>query len=104
MTSYPPAISTTLLCGRRTHPSCTPRHVNHVGRNPVLEYGLWVPSFPNARYVLARNEFDYWTEQHAKTPVPPSNNSVLPVLEAKRADIVGNDYEIGDHARILPTP
>ena len=83
---------------------CTHLHVDHVGWNTRLENGRWVPTFPNARYVFARNEFDYWTEQHAKTPVPPFNDSVLPVLEAKRADIVGNDYEIGDHARILPTP
>src|SRR6266404_3025154 len=83
---------------------CTHLHVDHVGWNTRLENGRWAPTFPNARYVFARNEFDYWTEQHAKTPVPPFNDSVLPVLEAKRADIVGNDYEIGDHARILPTP
>jgi glyoxylase-like metal-dependent hydrolase (beta-lactamase superfamily II) len=28
----------------------------------------------------------------------------LPVVEAKRAEIVRNDYAIGDHVRILPTP
>jgi glyoxylase-like metal-dependent hydrolase (beta-lactamase superfamily II) len=83
---------------------CTHLHVDHVGWNTRLENGRWEPTFPNARYVFAKNEFDYWTEQHAKTPVPPFNDSVLPVVEAKRADIVRDDYEIGDHARILPTP
>src|SRR5882724_11418486 len=39
-----------------------------------------------------------------KTPVPPFGDSVLPVVEAKRAEIVRNDYAIGDHVRILPTP
>jgi glyoxylase-like metal-dependent hydrolase (beta-lactamase superfamily II) len=29
---------------------------------------------------------------------------VLPVVEARRAEIVRSDYEIGDHVRILPTP
>jgi len=29
---------------------------------------------------------------------------VLPVVEAKRADIVERDLAVGDHARILPTP
>jgi glyoxylase-like metal-dependent hydrolase (beta-lactamase superfamily II) len=83
---------------------CTHLHPDHVGWNTRLEGGRWVPTFPNARYVFARDEFDYWTEQNAKKPVPPFNDSVLPVVEAKRADIVRNDYEIGDHARILPTP
>jgi Metallo-beta-lactamase superfamily len=49
---------------------CTHLHPDHVGWNTRLENGRWVPTFPNARYVFARNEFDYWTEQHAKTPVP----------------------------------
>jgi len=54
--------------------------------------------------VFGRSEFDYWTEQHAKAPVPPFGDSVLPIVEADRAEIVRNDYAIGDHVRILPTP
>jgi len=34
-----------------------------------LENGRWVPTFPNARYVFGKTEFDYWTEQNAKAPV-----------------------------------
>jgi glyoxylase-like metal-dependent hydrolase (beta-lactamase superfamily II) len=83
---------------------CTHLHVDHVGWNTRLDGGRWVPTFPNARYIFAKAEFDYWTEQNAKTEVPPYVDSVLPVVEAKRADIVGNDYGIGDHVRILPTP
>lgn len=83
---------------------CTHLHVDHVGWNTRLENGRWVPTFPNARYLFARDEFDYWTEQHAKTPIAPFGDSVLPVVEAKQAEIVNNDFEIGDHARILPTP
>jgi glyoxylase-like metal-dependent hydrolase (beta-lactamase superfamily II) len=83
---------------------CTHLHVDHVGWNTRLENGRWVPTFPNARYIFAKGEFDYWTEQNAKTPVPPFGDSVLPVVEAKRAEIVRDDFQIGDHARILPTP
>ena len=83
---------------------CTHLHVDHVGWNTRLEDGRWVPTFPNARYVFGKTEFDYWTEQNAKAPVPPFVDSVLPVVEARRAEIVRNDYEIGDHVRILPTP
>jgi glyoxylase-like metal-dependent hydrolase (beta-lactamase superfamily II) len=83
---------------------CTHLHVDHVGWNTRLQDDRWVPTFPNARYVFAKGEFDYWTEQHGRTPVPPFADSVLPIVEAKRAEIVRNDFEIGDHARILPTP
>ena len=83
---------------------CTHLHVDHVGWNTQLDGGRWVPTFPNARYVFARAEFDYWTEQHAKAAVPPFADSVLPVVEANKAEIVGTDYGMSDHARILPTP
>jgi glyoxylase-like metal-dependent hydrolase (beta-lactamase superfamily II) len=83
---------------------CTHLHVDHVGWNTRLENGRWLPTFPNARYVFAKSEFDYWTEQHAKTAVAAFGDSVLPIVEANRAEIVRNDFQIGDHVRILPTP
>jgi glyoxylase-like metal-dependent hydrolase (beta-lactamase superfamily II) len=83
---------------------CTHLHVDHVGWNTRPENGRWVPTFPNARYVFGKTEFDYWTGVHAKTPVPPIEDSVMPIVEAKRHEVVGNDYQIGDHVRILPTP
>ena len=83
---------------------CTHLHVDHVGWNTRMENGRWVPTFPKARYVFAKQEFDYWTEQNAKAPVPPFVDSVLPVVEARRHEVVGNDHQIGDHVRILPTP
>lgn len=83
---------------------CTHLHVDHVGWNTRLENGRWVPTFPNARYVFGKSEFDYWTEQHAKAAVPPFADSVLPVIEARKAEIVTNDYQIGDHVRLMPTP
>jgi glyoxylase-like metal-dependent hydrolase (beta-lactamase superfamily II) len=83
---------------------CTHLHVDHVGWNTRLQDGRWVPTFPNARYIFGRTEFDYWTEQNAKTEVPPFVDSVLPVVEARQADVVRGDFVIGDHVRILPTP
>src|ERR1700709_323911 len=65
---------------------CTHLHVDHVGWNTRLENGRWVPTFRNARYVFAKSELDYWTEQHARTPVPPFGDSVLPIVEAKQAE------------------
>jgi glyoxylase-like metal-dependent hydrolase (beta-lactamase superfamily II) len=83
---------------------CTHLHVDHVGWNTRLENGRWVPTFPKARYVFAKGEYDYWTEQHAKAELPAFGDSVLPIVEAKKAEIVGHDFSIGDHVRLLPTP
>jgi glyoxylase-like metal-dependent hydrolase (beta-lactamase superfamily II) len=83
---------------------CSHLHVDHVGWNTKLENGRWVPTFPKARYIFGKAEYDYWAAQHAKAEVPPFGDSVLPVVEAKRAEIVGSDFAVGDHLRILPTP
>jgi glyoxylase-like metal-dependent hydrolase (beta-lactamase superfamily II) len=83
---------------------CTHLHTDHVGWNTRRDNGLWVPTFPKARYVFAQREYDYWMAQNAKAEVPAFADSVLPVVEAKRADIVNDEFAIGDHVRLLPTP
>ena len=83
---------------------CTHLHVDHVGWNTRLENGRWVPTFPNARYVFAQDEFDYWSTQRERTPNAAFGDSVLPVVEANKAELVRGDYQIGDHVRLLPTP
>jgi glyoxylase-like metal-dependent hydrolase (beta-lactamase superfamily II) len=83
---------------------CTHLHVDHVGWNTRLENGRWVPTFPKARYVFGKTEFDHWSKENAKAEVAPFADSVLPVVEANKAEIVTNDYSVGDHIRILPTP
>ena len=83
---------------------CTHLHPDHVGWNTRLENGRWVPTFPNARYGFGQPEFDYWTGQNAKAEVPAFADSVLPIVDAGKADIVRDDHVIGDHIRILPTP
>ena len=83
---------------------CTHLHVDHVGWNTRLENGRWVPTFPNARYLFGKTEFDYWTAQNAKAAVPAFVDSVLPIVEANRFETMDSDHQVGDHARILPTP
>jgi glyoxylase-like metal-dependent hydrolase (beta-lactamase superfamily II) len=83
---------------------CTHMHVDHVGWNTRLEGGRWVPTFPRARYVFAAREHAHWSALHAKSPVPVYAESVLPVIEAGRADLVSDTHALGDHIRLTPTP
>jgi glyoxylase-like metal-dependent hydrolase (beta-lactamase superfamily II) len=41
---------------------CTHLHVDHVGWNTRLDHGRWVPTFPRARYLFARREWEHWLE------------------------------------------
>ena len=81
---------------------CTHLHFDHVGWNTRLLDGRWVPTFPNARYVFQQAELDHWT---AQTPVPSCvTESVLPVVAAGQAELVGPGHGIGDHIRFESTP
>uniref|UniRef100_UPI0017871349 MBL fold metallo-hydrolase n=1 Tax=Mesorhizobium mediterraneum TaxID=43617 RepID=UPI0017871349 len=37
---------------------CTHLHVDHCGWNTRLVDGRWIPTFPNARYIMARRELE----------------------------------------------
>jgi glyoxylase-like metal-dependent hydrolase (beta-lactamase superfamily II) len=83
---------------------CTHLHPDHVGWNTKLEDGRWVPTFPNAKYVFSENELNYWTEQNAKKPIGHFVDSVLPIVEAGRAQLVKSDVELTHGVQLLPTP
>jgi glyoxylase-like metal-dependent hydrolase (beta-lactamase superfamily II) len=80
---------------------CTHLHTDHVGWNTRLENGRWVPTFPNARYVFSRKDYEFFKVQtHEAHNRESFLDSVLPVVEAGLADIVESDRcvhrEIGD--------
>lgn len=84
---------------------CTHLHSDHVGWNTKLVDGRWVPTFPNARYVFSEKEFDAWKNQgHEKFSDQPLIDSVLPIVEAGRADLVGHDFSLNDEVTLEPTP
>jgi glyoxylase-like metal-dependent hydrolase (beta-lactamase superfamily II) len=85
---------------------CTHLHPDHVGWNTRLDNGRWVPTFPNARYLMADSEMAHWTERQKRDPdlVPWITDSVLPVVEAGRVVLVQSDHVLDDLVRLLPTP
>jgi len=85
---------------------CTHLHVDHVGWNTRLENGRWVPTFPKAKYVFADRELAHWTERQQADPAnhPWITDSVLPIVEAKRTEIVKSNHKLNDMVELIPTP
>jgi len=79
---------------------CTHLHWDHVGWNTRLENGRWVPTFPNARYVMARREFTHWEGVHQRGGDTPHRtafeDSVLPVVRTGQSVLVDDDYALED--------
>src|SRR5271163_1505128 len=75
---------------------CTHLHWDHVGWNTRLDNGRWVPTFPKARYVMARREFTHWQEVHRGGEDTPHRrafeDSVLPVVQTGQSVLVDDDY------------
>jgi len=85
---------------------CTHLHVDHVGWNTMLVGGKWVPTFPKARYLIGRAEFDYWRgedERREDLSTSPFHDSVRPVFEAGLVELVETDHRVCDEVTLEPT-
>ncbi len=90
---------------------CTHLHVDHVGWNTRLENGQWVPTFPNAKYLFAKAEYEFW-QQERSAPSPDEfhgvnnqvfDDSVVPILHL--AELIEGETEvIADLLSIKPAP
>jgi glyoxylase-like metal-dependent hydrolase (beta-lactamase superfamily II) len=84
---------------------CTHLHVDHVGWNTRLDSGRWVPTFPRARHLFARREWEHWSsESSADDTKRIMADSVTPVLDAGLADLVAMDHRVSDEMWFEPTP
>ncbi|HET9160167.1 MAG TPA: MBL fold metallo-hydrolase [Caulobacteraceae bacterium] len=85
---------------------CTHLHVDHVGWNTMLEDDAWIPTFPNARYLMGRTEFDYWQGGGGESMGTDRRvfiDSVQPVFDAGLVDLVDTDHQVCPEVRLTPT-
>ena len=84
---------------------CTHLHVDHVGWNTMLVDGAWVPTFPNARYLIGEKEWAYWYANEDEGGYGPVlSDSVRPIVDAGLADFVEMDHRLCAEAWLEPTP
>jgi glyoxylase-like metal-dependent hydrolase (beta-lactamase superfamily II) len=85
---------------------CTHLHVDHCGWNTQLRDGRWVPTFPKAKYVFSRTEYDHWSGPAGQEGFNAGvyADSVLPVVESGQAEIVDSDGAIGNGLVVHATP
>lgn len=85
-------------------------HVDHVGWNTYLDGRTWVPTFPNATYLMAKADFEYWNPANEiRTLLGRGNqnvfeDSVTPVHEAGPTHLREDSHRIDSHPRLDPAP
>lgn len=83
---------------------CTHMHVDHVGWNTYRDGELWRPTFENARYLYAREEWDHWQRESQDEYGPVIEDSVQPIFDLGLADLVGSSHQVSDEIQLVPTP
>ena len=87
---------------------CTHLHADHIGWNTQLVDGRWVPTFPNAKYLLGRTEYDFWEQRYRADASGPRQiafaDSILPVVDAGQAVFVDGDHAVEDGVVLEAAP
>jgi glyoxylase-like metal-dependent hydrolase (beta-lactamase superfamily II) len=103
---------------------CTHMHVDHVGWNTHWDGQVWRPTFPNARYLFSRREFEFWetfSTLHLaeadvkyerpsvpvmlqKTQINVHEDSIQPIFDAGLAELVDPPCELIPGVELFPTP
>src|SRR3954469_16305028 len=88
---------------------CTHLHVDHVGWNTRLDNGRWVPTFPNAKYVWSKTDYDYFLAIDRDPQKGPAiggalRDSVLPIVQAGLAQMVDGAHALEEHLSLERSP
>ena len=94
-------------------------HSDHVGWNTMGENDTWVPTFPNARYVMPAADYHHFAPDGPAARETPRTeeeedqqrgnqlvfaDSVLPIDEAGQIVQWSDDYQISRSLRLRPAP
>ncbi|MFB8347730.1 MBL fold metallo-hydrolase [Streptomyces niveus] len=84
-------------------------HVDHVGWNTRLSDGTWIPTFPNATYLMPRADFEFWNPANNPDITGGVNenvfeDSVAPVHEAGLTLLWEGSHRIDANLRLEAAP
>jgi len=85
-------------------------HADHVGWNTRAAGGEWVPTFPNARYLLPRADYEFWdpsVERARRTGQANLNvfaDSIAPILRHEQAELWDERHVIDANLTLRTAP
>lgn len=80
-------------------------HFDHAGGNTWRDpEGMLRPTFPNARYVVQRGEYEWATHPNERTAASYFPHNFTPIHDAGLFDFVEGECEVWPGVSVVPTP
>lgn len=85
-------------------------HIDHVGWNTRLDGREWVPTFPNATYLMPKDDYDFWNPENGHASLLGRGNqnvfedSVAPVHRAGLVRLWEGEHRIDAGLRLEAAP
>jgi glyoxylase-like metal-dependent hydrolase (beta-lactamase superfamily II) len=86
---------------------CTHLHFDHVGWNAQKVNNRWVPTFPNARYLFGRIEYEHWMMLYRTKGyhhLLHVEECIMPIIDAGLVDLIEMEHRINQEVWLEPTP
>jgi glyoxylase-like metal-dependent hydrolase (beta-lactamase superfamily II) len=79
-------------------------HFDHCGWNTANVHGAAIPTFPNARYIIQRGEWEAATHPNERTRTGYLADNILPLAESGLLELVEGEHQVSSEIRLLPAP
>ena len=79
-------------------------HYDHSGWNTIAEGGKAKPLFPQARHVVQRREWDYWTSSDELRRSAEYEHVLAPIEQAGLLDLVEGEHAVTSEVVTVSTP
>jgi glyoxylase-like metal-dependent hydrolase (beta-lactamase superfamily II) len=79
-------------------------HADHVGWNLRYSGGMPAPNFRRARYIISKEEYDYYTEEKMLEQSPHVQRQVIPLRRLRLQQIVEGEHEVAEGIMVVPAP
>jgi glyoxylase-like metal-dependent hydrolase (beta-lactamase superfamily II) len=79
-------------------------HADHCGWNTSLVDGRLMPTFPNAEYVIMREEWEAAIAPNERTRATYLEENLLPLAEHGRLNLVDGEHHVTGEVTVVPAP
>lgn len=78
-------------------------HFDHCGGNTIKKDGKLIPTFPNAKYIVQKQEWSDATDSNERTKASYLKENFMPVKESGQLMLVDGNYEVLPGIKVIMT-